>query len=157
MPKKSRNESPKCDETEFGRLVGGATETKSAFFGCTLPTLRRWIDGDVEPPVAALRLARLAFGGDLSGVFGRAWSEVELTAPGLRLPGWRNPIPVGELRALFWRGQQVATLERSVEQLRKDLARETAARIAAEERAEYFRRMVGLEARLGLALARIAG
>ena len=140
-----------ADESEFGRLIGAPSEKKAAFFGVSLLTLRRWCEdrpGKDAAPLAAVKLARIAFGGDLSA-FGPEWSDVEITRAGLLLPGWRNPIPPGELRSAFWRAALVGSLESRIRQLEADLQKETAARDAAESKALHYRQMVRNEARAG--------
>lgn len=69
---------------------------------------------------------------------------------------WRRGLTPHELRATWYQVQRVAALEAQARQLRRDLEASEAARDRAEASAWWYRRQVVLEARLGLALARIA-
>ena len=73
----------------------------------------------------------------------------------LWLAEWRRGLDPHELRATWYQVQRVAALEAEGRQLRRDLAAAREAQEAAEARAWWYRGQVVLEARLGLALARI--
>lgn len=73
----------------------------------------------------------------------------------LYLPEWRRGFDVNELRSMFWRCQQVRTLERENAQLASEREQLAQACDAAEARAQWYRRQLSLESRLGLCLARI--
>ena len=88
---------------------------------------------------------------DLETLFGPAWRECRLTPDGLHVPVWRRPFPPDELRAMFWRCQQVAALEHALALARRDLAAAEARADAADEKAAQLRRLVVAESRLGLA------
>lgn len=71
----------------------------------------------------------------------------------LHHPYWRRGFTAGELRAMFYRTQQVTILEHEISRLRLDLARAQEAQEAAEHRAHYYRQQLRLESRLGMMLA----
>lgn len=95
---------------------------------------------------------------ELSALAGPEWDGWRLGADRLLYaPEWRRGFTAPELRALFWRCQQVAALEADLRMMR-------AAVDAAEMRAEhaerlawYLRRQLVLEARLGALVERLAG
>jgi hypothetical protein len=93
----------------------------------------------------------------LEEIYGRDALEIEIHPHGLLVPGWRNVIPWAEIRATFWRCQERTMLESRVAQLRRDLERAQAERDELERRCAYYRRLVSLEATLGMMFARIAG
>ena len=74
----------------------------------------------------------------------------------LYLPDWRRGFTVHELRALFFNCQQVRSLESSLRLARRDLEALEGKFHDLEKRCAFYRRQCTLEARLGLALSRIA-
>ena len=95
---------------------------------------------------------------DVSELLGPAWSGWILGADGLLYaPEWRRGFTAHELRAMWWRCQQVAALEVAARDARRDAqtAQDEADRLAGV--VAYLRRQVTLEARLGAMLGRIAG
>ena len=90
---------------------------------------------------------------DLGELIGSEWDGFHLSAAGLHHPAWRRPFECGDLKAMFWRSQQVALLERDLAQARRDLERAQAAQEAAEARADYYRRQLRLESRMGMMLS----
>ncbi len=69
---------------------------------------------------------------------------------------WRRPFDAGELRALFYRCQQVTALEYRIRQSEKELERLSEALHAAEQKTEFYRRQLRLESKMGFMLDRIA-
>ncbi len=116
-------------------------------------TARRWQSGNSKPPGHAEKLLRFTLRGDAAALFGKEWAGVEFSRYGLSLPGWRNPIPPGELRASFWRMQQVEGLRRECERLARELEHAHEAQAAAEDRADWLHRQLVSESRLALMLA----
>lgn len=74
----------------------------------------------------------------------------------LYLPDWRRGFTVHELRALFFHCQQVRSLEARLRLAARDLEALEAKNDKLEKDRAFYRRQCTLEARLGLALARIA-
>ena len=74
----------------------------------------------------------------------------------LYIPEWRRGFTADELRATFWRVQQVATLERELRTKTRECEQLTAELERAERRTAFYRNNLVLESRLGMCLARIA-
>lgn len=152
MNKNSTGKAVSGASDELRALIGSqARDDLACYFGVTRPTLQRWLDGG-EPPLAVLRLARMRWGGDLADVLGKEWSEVEISAAGLRLPGWRRPFSAVELRSTFARLQQLSVIEQENARLRRERSAAWAAQEAAEDAADYYRHQLRLESRLGAML-----
>lgn len=92
---------------------------------------------------------------DLAELLGSEWNGFSLASDGLQHPAWRRPFTCGELKAMFWRSQQVSILEHQIEQLRTEIERAQAAEDAAEVRTDWYRRQLNLESRFGLMLVRM--
>lgn len=90
---------------------------------------------------------------DLGELLGSEWDGFGLSRDGLQHPYWRRPFSCADLKAMFYRSQQVAILERDIARAHADLDRATAAQDAAADRADYYRRQLRLESRLGMMLA----
>lgn len=90
---------------------------------------------------------------DLGELFGSELDGFRLSRAGLQIPGWRAPIPVPELRALFWSSQQVRILSSELDRARAELAAALADLETAEARARWYRSQLRLEARAGLMLS----
>lgn len=90
---------------------------------------------------------------DLAELFGSDLDGFRLSAAGLQIPGWRGPIPIPELRALFWTSQQVRILARDLDRTRADLAAALAELDTAQARARWYRSQLRLESRAGLMLS----
>jgi len=57
-----------------------------------------------------------------------------------------------EIRALFWRGQQVSSLENEIELLKKELKRRNEEIDSLEIKANFYKRQLVLESRFGMIL-----
>jgi len=83
--------------------------------------------------------------------YGARWGDDGL----LYLAEWRRGFNVHELRSMFWRCQQVTSLEIDLKRAtheRDDLEQRL---IDAEKRAAFYRRSLILESRIGAMLTRI--
>ncbi len=118
-------------------------------------TIRRWKNGTATPPESAVRLLKLFLDGNASPVLGKAWEGCILRDGLLYLPEWRRGFDPGELRAMFWRIQQVAALESEIRQLKKTLDRRDTEIDELEKKADFYRRQVTLESRFGMLLSQI--
>lgn len=92
---------------------------------------------------------------DLAEQLGSEWEGFSLSVDGLQHPYWRRPFSCGDLKAMFYRSQQVAILERELSQAKQAAERASAAQDAAEARADWYRHQLTLESRCGLMLARL--
>lgn len=73
----------------------------------------------------------------------------------LYLGEWRQGFTVHDLRALFFDCQQVAGLRADLARARRDLDRAESQLADTERRAQFYRRQLVNESRLGLALSRV--
>ena len=92
---------------------------------------------------------------DLAELLGSEWEGFSLAADGLQHPAWRRPFSCGELRAMFWRCQQVTILEHELARTRAEIEHAQVASDAAEQRAAWYRNQLILESRLGAMLGRL--
>lgn len=92
---------------------------------------------------------------DLGELLGSDWDGFSLAADGLQHPAWRRPFSCGDLRAMFWQCQQVQILEHELNRARAEADQAQAARDAAEQRAEWYRKQLILESRFGAMLDRL--
>lgn len=90
---------------------------------------------------------------DLGPLLGSAADGFSIGPAGLQIPGWRGPIPIRELRAMFWTSQQVRILARDLDRTRAELAAALADLESAQARARWYRSQLRLEARAGLMLS----
>lgn len=140
--------------TDYQQFAGEApAQVVADVCGVDVATVRRWRSGQGKPHPLAEKVLRFTLRGDAAAIFGREWVGVTISRDGLQLPGWRGPIPVGELRAAFWRLQQVESLERERARLAHELEQARAAVEAAEELAAWYRRQLVGESRLALMLS----
>ncbi|MDY0073525.1 MAG: hypothetical protein RBR77_12875 [Thauera sp.] len=86
---------------------------------------------------------------DLGELLGSEWENFALTTDGLQHPCWRNPFSCADLKAMFWQCQQVAILEHEIRQLKKEITKNETARELAEQQANWYRRQLILESRMG--------
>lgn len=131
-------------------------ETIARIAGVSVSTATRWRANHDSIPAPAARLLSFFNGGDCAALFGAGWRDIRLSPAGLHLPGWRGPIPVGELRAAFWRLQQVGQLGLDLDRARRDRLAAQEAQQLAEDAAAWYRGQLVLESRLGAMLARVA-
>ena len=93
---------------------------------------------------------------DLGTIAGCEWDGHIIWRDGLIIPGWRGePLTPADLRATFWRLQELSTLRHECERLKTETARAEARADQQEARAEYYRRQLRLESSAGSMLARI--
>ncbi len=74
----------------------------------------------------------------------------------LYLPDWRRGFTIHELRAMWFQVQQVRSLESRLRLAERDFEALEARFEITERNCAFYRRQCTLEARLGLALSRIA-
>jgi len=72
----------------------------------------------------------------------------------LYIPEWRRGLTPDEMRLLFWRGQQVSSLENEIELLKRELKRCNEEIDLLEVKSEFYRRQLVLESRFGMILQR---
>lgn len=74
----------------------------------------------------------------------------------LYLNEWRRGFTVHELRSLFFKCQEVRSLNARIRVLERDLAAAGAAADELQRRCAFYRKNLVIESQLGLALSRIA-
>lgn len=113
---------------------------------------------DVRARLAqACRAVLAEYGGiPLEELLGPRWAGSWSNGAWLFVPGWKPGFEPEALRALFWQVQDNARMGYELCRLQAELARREAEYAELEARCAFYRRQVGLEARLGLMLARLA-
>lgn len=152
-----RKAPPKTPCFSFSDLTATIDQDDLAeFYGVSIDTIRRWKRAPNAIPAPAARLTAARFQGRLDLIYGHAWRDITISEAGIHIPGFRRPFTPGELRESFWRLQELVLLRHNAEQLKRDLESAQKDLEAAEQRTAYYRGLVTMEARLGLALANIA-
>lgn len=103
-------------------------------------TIKQWKKGTKKIPESAIRLLRFNFNGDASALLGKDWIGNYFRDNLLYIPEWRRGLTPHEIRALFWRGQQVSSLENEIELLKRELERRNNEINVLEVKADFYRR-----------------
>lgn len=117
-------------------------------------TIMQWKKGTKKAPESAIRLLRFFFAGDASAFLGKDWAGHYFRNSLLYVPEWRRGLTPHEIRALFWRGQQVSSLENKIELLKRELEKRNEENDMLEIKAAFYRRQLILESRFGMILQR---
>ena len=116
--------------------------------------IKRWKKGITKIPESAIRLLRLYFNGEAGGLLGKDWEGFYFKDELLYVPEWRRGFTPHEIRALFWKCQQIRTLNNEINLLKQELERRSEDINTLEIKADFYRRQVVLESRFGLMLQR---
>lgn len=136
-------------------LLFGSPEPIADYLGVTVTTVKRWKAG-APMPTAAFKLMQVRHG-DLSGLIGKEWEGFSFGKDEkLYLPGWRGGFNPQEIRAMFFRVQQVRALEAQIRAVERREAALEADLSAALTQAAHYRRLCRLDSVMGLMLERIA-
>lgn len=117
-------------------------------------TIKQWKNGTKKIPESATRLLRFFCKGDASAFLGKDWADHYFRNSLLYIPEWRRGLTPHEIRALFWRGQQVSSLENEIELLKRELERRNIELDLLEIKANFYRRQLVLESKFGMILQR---
>jgi len=116
--------------------------------------IKKWKKGTKEIPEPSLRLLRLYLNGDASALLGDEWKGYRFKGNLFFVPEWKNGFPPHEIRALFWKCQQVWSLEREIELLKRELERRNKEFDNLEVKTAFYRRQLVLESKFGMILQR---
>lgn len=116
--------------------------------------IKKWKKGTKQIPESAIRLLRLYLTGDASALLGDEWKGYRFVENLFYVPEWRNGFTPHEIRALFWKCQQIRSLQREIELLKRELERRNDDINSLEVKADFYRRQLVLESRFGLILQR---
>ena len=116
--------------------------------------IKKWKKGTKEIPEPALRLLRLYLQGDASALLGDEWKGYRFKGNLFYVPEWKNGFPPHEIRASFWKCQQVWSLEREIELLKRELERRNKEFDSLEVKTAFYRRQLVLESKFGMILQR---
>ncbi|MDP1558647.1 MAG: DUF3653 domain-containing protein [Nitrosomonas sp.] len=92
--------------------------------------------------------------GDASALLGDEWQGYRFVGNLFYVPEWRNGFTPHEIRALFWKCQQIRSLQREIDLLKRELERRNEDINSLEVKADFYRRQLVLESRFGLILQR---
>ncbi|MDO9311166.1 MAG: hypothetical protein Q7T85_05670 [Nitrosomonas sp.] len=116
--------------------------------------IKKWKKGTKAIPEPILRLLRLYLEGDASALLGDEWKGYRFKGNLFYVPEWKNGFSPHEIRALFWKCQQVWSLEREIELLKRELERRNEEFDNLEVKTAFYRRQLVLESRFGMILQR---
>ena len=105
-------------------------------------------------PESAIRLLKLYINGDASGLLGKNWEGFYFKDEQFYVPEWRRGFTPHEIRALFWKCQQIRSLNNEINSLKQELERRNEEFNKLEVKADFYKRQVILESRFGLMLQR---
>jgi hypothetical protein len=116
--------------------------------------INRWKKGITKVPESVIRLIKLYIDGDASGLLGKDWEGFYFQDALFYVPEWRRGFTPHEIRALFWKCQQIKCLNNEINLLKQELERRNEEINTLEIKADFYRRQVVLESRFGLILER---
>ena len=116
--------------------------------------INRWKKGITKIPESAIRLLKLYINGDASGLLCKNWEGFYFKDEQFYVPEWRRGFTPHEIRALFWKCQQIRSLNNEINSLKQELERRNEEFNKLEVRADFYKRQVILESRFGLMLQR---
>ncbi|MBA3284181.1 MAG: hypothetical protein H0U27_03865 [Nitrosopumilus sp.] len=131
-----------------------STQTIERVTGEKPEKINRWKKGITKVPESVIRLLKLYVEGDASGLLGREWEGFYFQDALFHVPEWRRGFTPHEIRALFWKCQQIASLENENKLLKQEIERRNEEYNLLEIRADFYKRQVILESRFGLMLQR---
>ena len=116
--------------------------------------IKQWRKGTRKVPESAIRLLKLFSEGRADALLGKEWEGFYFQDCLLFVPEWRNGFTAHQIRSLFWRTQQIASLNREINLLKNELKRRDDEIDALEIKANFYRKQLVLESRFGLILER---
>lgn len=116
--------------------------------------IKQWKKGTKKVPIAVTKLLQLCVQGDASVLLGPAWKNHIFRNNLLFIPEWRRGLTPQEIRSMFWEIQLVYSLKREIKLLKIEIERRNNDIGQLETKAEFYRRQLVLESRLGMMLQR---
>lgn len=116
--------------------------------------IKRWKKGVTKIPESVIRLLRLYFNGEASGLLGKDWEGFYFKDALFYVPEWRRGFTPHEIRAFFWKCQLVSSLEREIKILKQEVEKQNNEIENLENKANFYRQQVILESRFGMMLQR---
>jgi len=135
-------------------IYGISIEVLQEITGEKLRVIKQWKKGTKRPSESAVRLINLFVHGKACALLGNSWNGFYFRDGLLYVPEWRNGFSAGDIRALFFRCQMVTYLESEIRLLKAELLRRNEEIDTLEIKADFYRRQVQLESRLGMMLER---
>ena len=135
-------------------LFGINIEEIEKITGEPLKVIKKWKKGTKPIPESTARLLRLYLTGDASALLGNEWKGYRFNGNLFYVPEWRNGFAPHEIRALFWKCQQINSLQQEIDLLKQELERRNEEFNNLEVKADFYRRQLVLESRFGLILQR---
>ncbi|BBL35718.1 hypothetical protein Nstercoris_01993 [Nitrosomonas stercoris] len=135
-------------------LFGVSVEMLQEVTGEDLRVIKQWKKGTRRLSEPARKLVKMFVYGDASDLLGKGWNGFYFRDGLLYVPEWRNGFGANDIRALFFRCQLVFCLESEVKLLKDELERRNREMDALEVKADFYRRQMQLESRMGLMLER---
>lgn len=122
--------------------------------GEDIKVIKQWKKGTKKVPIAVIKLLRLYIEGDISLLLGDEWKYHIFKNNLLYIPEWRRGLTPQEIRSMFWEIQVVSSLKREIRLLKSEIEKQNNDIDQLELKAEFYRRQLVLESRLGMMLQR---
>jgi Phage protein len=116
--------------------------------------IKRWKKGITKIPESVIRLLKLYINGDASGLLGKDWEGYYFKDELFYVPEWRRGFTPHEIRALFWKCQQIRSLNNEINLLKQELERRNEEYNLLEIKSDFYKRQVILESQFGMILLR---
>lgn len=117
-------------------------------------TIKQWKKGTKNISEPASRLLRLYILGEASALLGTDWDGHYFKDNLLYIPEWKRGLTPQEIRSLFWQVQQISSLKREINLLKKNAENYIEQINSLELKADYYKRQLILESRFGMMLQR---
>ena len=111
--------------------------------------IKRWKKGITKNPVLVIRLLKFCINGDASGLLGNDWEGYYFKNAWFYVPEWRRGFTPHEIRALFWKCQQIISLESELRRLKQEIERRDNEINALEIKADFIDDKLFLRVDLG--------
>ncbi len=104
-------------------LLFWPAEYLADFLGCSVRTARRYKSFATPLPEPCRRLLRLRYYGDLAAMLGKAWEGFYVGHKDglLYVPGYRNGMNPGQIKAMFFGYQELSAHRQDVKRLKSEV------------------------------------
>lgn len=122
--------------------------------GENIKIIKQWKKGTKKVPKAVNKMLRLCIEGEASVLLGDDWKNHIFKNNLLFIPEWRRGLTAQDIRSMYWEIQLVASLKREIQLLKSEIERRNNDIDHLEIKAQFYRRQLVLESKLGMMLIR---